>query len=47
MEAMMGLAEELLQLTEIGHKQVRLLGLALSNLKNEGNTSYVQLELEC
>jgi hypothetical protein len=42
---MLGLAEELLQLTEIGHEQVRLLGLTLSNLKGESNAEYVQLEL--
>lgn len=44
-DAILGLAEELLRQTEIGHKQVRLLGLALSNLKGESNAAYVQLEL--
>lgn len=44
-EAMLGLAEELLQLTEIGQKQVRLLGLTLSNLKGENDAAYMQLEL--
>jgi DNA polymerase-4 len=37
------LAEELLQLTEVDHKQVRLLGLALSNLGSEGSEEYIQL----
>ena len=40
------LAEELLRLSDIGHKQVRLLGLALSNLKDEHDAAYVQLELQ-
>jgi DNA polymerase-4 len=40
------LAEELLRLSDIGHKQVRLLGLALSNLKDEHNAAYVQLTLQ-
>jgi DNA polymerase-4 len=40
------LAEELLRLSDIGHKQVRLLGLALSNLKDEHDAAYVQLALQ-
>ena len=44
-ETILGLAEELLQLTKIGHKQVRRLGLALSNLKGESDAEYVQIEL--
>ncbi len=39
------LATELLSLTEIGQKQVRLLGLAVSNLNEPEATEYVQLSL--
>jgi DNA polymerase-4 len=39
------IATELLSLTEVEHKPVRLLGLALSNLGEEIVEEYVQLSL--
>jgi DNA polymerase-4 len=46
-DEMMRVAEELLDLTEVGHKSVRLLGLALSNLDCEREEpEFVQLTLD-
>lgn len=46
-DEMMRVAEELLDLTEVGHKNVRLLGLALSNLDCEREEpEFVQLTLD-
>lgn len=49
LDVMLGLAEELLTLTAINHKPVRLLGLTLSNLDGESTEAeeeeYVQLSL--
>jgi DNA polymerase-4 len=46
-ERMMELAEELLTTTEVAHRPVRLLGLALSNLNGaETKEEYVQLSLK-
>lgn len=44
-EQIMDLATELLALTDIEQKQVRLLGLAISNLHQEEQADYVQLEI--
>jgi DNA polymerase-4 len=44
-ELILHLAEELLWLTEVEHRPVRLLGLALSNLSNEEPAEYIQLSL--
>lgn len=44
-EAIPGLAKELLATTDAGYKKVRLLGLALSNLDVEDPKEYVQLTL--
>lgn len=44
-EIILHLATELLELTEIEQKQVRLLGLAVSNLRSEQQADYVQLAL--
>lgn len=44
-EMILHLATELLELTEVEQKQVRLLGLALSNLQHESQAEYVQLAL--
>jgi hypothetical protein len=46
-DEMMKVAEELLELTEVGQKNVRLLGLALSNLDCEREEpEFVQLTLD-
>lgn len=45
LDEILSLARELLSLTEVGHKPVRLLGLALSNLGGEIAEEYVQLSL--
>jgi DNA polymerase IV len=44
-EMIMSLAIELLALTDIEQKQVRLLGLAISNLCQEEQANYIQLEI--
>lgn len=45
LDEMLNLATELLSLTEVGRKPVRLLGLALSNLGGEIAEEYIQLSL--
>ncbi len=45
LDEILNLATELLALTEVEHKPVRLLGLALSNLSEEIVEEYVQLSL--